>query len=92
MLSRKQTVNKFILGVILIMTVALLPALVAPAQAGCLREWEGCGNCATRAYWRAVRNLDGKGMGDAFVDALDCDIDLFHCIAMAVHHNYVCAV
>ena len=91
MLRRMQTVNRFVLGVFLIMTVALLPALVAPAQAGCLREWEKCGDCATRAYWRAVRNLDLGAAGDAFVDALDCDIDLFHCMAMAVHHTYTCA-
>ena len=92
MFSREQTVSKFVLGAALITTLALLPAFAAPAQAGCLREWEGCGDCARRAYWRAVRNLDLKGVGDAFTDAVDCDIDLFHCISMAVHHTYVCAV
>jgi len=92
MLHQKLTVSRFVLGVLLITTVALLPALVAPAEAGCLREWEGCGECATRAYWRAIRNLDLKGVGEAFTDGVDCDIDLFHCVAMAVHHTYVCAV
>jgi hypothetical protein len=92
MIHGNSTVTRFVLGVLLIATVALMPALAAPAEAGCLREWESCGACATKAYWRAVRNLDGKGAADAFTDAIDCDIDLFHCIAMAVHHNYVCAV
>jgi len=92
MLHGKLTVNKFVLGVLLITTVALLPALAAPAEAGCIREWQGCGECASKAYWRALRRLDPKGAGEAFADAIDCDIDLFHCVAMAVHHNYVCAV
>jgi hypothetical protein len=92
MLHGKLKANKFVLGVLLITTVALLPALAAPAEAGCIREWEGCGVCATRSYWRAIRNLDLKGAGHAFADAIDCDIDMFHCVAMAVHHNYVCAV
>ena len=92
MLHGMLRVNKVILGVMLITTVALLPAFTAPAEAGCLREWEGCGECANRAYWRALRNLDLKGAGEAFTDAIDCDIDLYHCVAMAVHHNYVCAV
>lgn len=92
MLHGKLTVNKFVLGVLLITTVALLPAIAAPAEAGCLREWQGCGECAQRAYWRALSRLDMKGAGEAFVDAIDCDIDLFHCVAMAVHHTYVCAV
>jgi hypothetical protein len=87
MLHGKLTVNRFVLGVLLITTIALLPALVAPAEAGCLREWEGCGGCASKAYWRALRRLDIRGMGDAFTDAVDCDIDLFHCVAMAVDHN-----
>jgi hypothetical protein len=87
-----MTACRLILWITLLTTLALLPALSAPAEAGCLREWQQCGDCAERAFWAAVRRLDPGDAADAWVDALDCDIDLYHCISMAHHHEYICAV
>ena len=65
-------------------------AIAAPAEAGCLREWEACGDCAEQALWKAIFDLDFEGLGDAYVDGLDCHIDLIHCLMFDRHHQYKC--
>lgn len=92
MLYRLLPGSKLIVWVALLATLALLPALAAPAEAGCAREWQKCGDCAERAFWSAVRRLDYGGASDAYVDAVDCDIDFYHCLVFAHHHTYICAV
>lgn len=72
----------------LVMTVA--GAL--PAAAGCLREYGQCGDCAKKAMRDAIWDLDLEGALDAYVDAADCDIDLFHCIVLGQHHSYECGI
>ncbi len=67
---------------------ALTVGLAAPADAGCLTEWGRCGDCAERRLYRALRNRDFGEAVDAYVDAADCDIDLFHCLLYAHHHSY----
>ena len=92
MLYRLLPEKNLFLCVALLTAALLLPTLASSASAGCLREWQDCGECATKAFWRAMGRLDPGGAMDAYVDAVDCDIDLFHCVVLAVHHNYVCAV
>ena len=76
----------------LIAAMAIGFAAPASSQAGCLSEFGDCGDCAEKAMWAAFRGFDIGGMGDAYVDALDCDIDLIHCLLYAHHHTYVCSV
>ena len=61
-----------------------------PAAAGCLKEYGQCGDCAQEAMVDALFDLDVGGAIDAYVDAMDCDIDLFHCILFDSHHDYSC--
>jgi len=65
-------------------------AAAGPASAGCLREYGRCGDCAERAMSAAIWDLDARGVLDAYVDAVDCDIDLLHCILYDSHHSYSC--
>ena len=71
-----------------IAVTALTAGLAAPADAGCLREYGSCGDCAERKLWRAFRSLNFRKAAEAYVDAADCDIDLFHCLLYAHHHKY----
>ena len=81
-----------------VVAMALIAALaigfVAPAssQAGCLREFGDCGDCAQKAMYDAFRGFKLGDMADAYVDALDCEIDLIHCLLYAHHHDYACSV
>ena len=65
---------------------------VAPANAGCLREYGKCGDCARAAMIDAIRGKSIDDAMDAYVDAIDCDIDLMHCILNDSHHSYECGV
>lgn len=60
------------------------------AEAGCLAEFRTCGGCAERRFDRGFWNLDFEEMAYAFEDALDCEIDLIHCIGFGQHHRYRC--
>jgi hypothetical protein len=40
----------------------------------------------------AIRNGSIQDAMDAYVDAIDCDIDLVHCILYDSHHDYKCGV
>ena len=71
-----------------IAVTALTAGLPTPADAGCLREYGRCGDCAKRKLWRAFRNLNFRKATEAYVDGADCDIDLFHCLLYAHHHRY----
>jgi hypothetical protein len=75
-----------------VFVVTLLVSLVGalPASAGCLREYGACGRCARQALIDAIWDLDPSGVGDAWVDGADCDIDLAHCILYDNHHSYEC--
>ncbi len=75
-------------AVMAIAVMALTAGLATSADAGCLREWGQCGDCAERKMWDAIMNLDFGQAADAYVDAADCDIDLFHCLVYADHHDY----
>jgi len=83
--------------IIRITAVAMAVVLVsvagaAPAAAGCLKEYGECGDCAEKALIGAIWDLDLGGMLDAYVDAMDCDIDLAHCLVYDSHHNYECGI
>jgi len=74
--------------------VALAIGLAAPAssQAGCLKEFGECGDCAEAAMLDALRRYDPGDFMDSYVDALDCEIDLIHCLLYAQHHSYNCKI
>lgn len=73
---------------------ALAIGLVAPGAtlAGCLTEFNDCGDCAHKLLFEALRNLRFGDAADAYVYGLDCEIDLVHCLAFAHHHTYECSV
>lgn len=77
---------------IVLATVLGLLSAVAPASAGCLRDYGSCGDCAERAMIDAIWNLSIRDAMDAYVDKIDCDIDLMHCILYDSHHSYGCGV
>jgi len=64
---------------------------VPAAEAGCLSEFRTCGDCAEQRFDNAFWNADFGEMTRAFEDALDCEIDLVHCITFGHHHQYSCA-
>ena len=78
-------------AVIVLLTAAVL-SLPGAAAAGCLKEFGKCGDCAEQALERAFWDLDFGGMADAYVDGIDCDLDLMHCIMWAQHHDYGCGI
>ena len=88
----KLTMNSLRPAVVVLLAVATLVSLPGSAAAGCLREFGDCGDCAEAAMSRAMWSLDLGGMADAYVDAIDCDLDLMHCILWGQHHNYSCAI
>jgi len=84
-------VSTYLLRLTIFALVTVLSAGAAlPASAGCLQEWADCGACAKRHMRQAVWNLNPWGIADAFTEALDCDIDLLHCVLMARGHEYSC--
>ena len=72
--------------------ITILATLTAssPAEAGCMREYDDCGHCARTAMLDAVLDLDLRGLHDAYLDGIDCDIDFVHCLMFAHHHQYEC--
>ncbi len=86
-LIRNTLQRTIVLAVIVVLTSL---AIAAPAEAGCLREWEACGDCAEKALWNAIFDLDFGAMDDAYVDGLDCHIDFIHCVLFDRHHQYRC--
>lgn len=83
--------NRLTLWLALLACGSLAPGLVGQATAGCLREWDACGECVRKAARRAVRDADVGELLWAVVDGIDCDIDLYHCVVLGQHHRYVCA-
>ena len=75
-----------------LLAAVLLIAGASPAFAGCLKEFGECGDCAEKAMVEAVMDLDVGDAIDAYVDAIDCDIDLLHCILYDSHHEYDCGL
>ena len=75
-------------ALVIVATLSLAPA----AYAGCLTEFKFCGDCATKHMYNAMRELDFGGMADAQLEGWDCEIDLFHCVMYAHHHDYTCDV
>jgi len=78
---------------IAVMIVATLGLLLTPTSSraeawGCLLEYRNCGRCAYFLLGRAVVSLDLEGFIEAVLYGLDCDIDLYHCIAYGQHHDY----
>ena len=88
----KHTLMNVRSALALLLVAATMLALPASATAGCLREFGDCGDCAEQALARAFWNLDPGGMADAWVDGIDCDIDLMHCMLWGQHHDYECGI
>jgi len=84
----RSTLQRAIALAIIVVLASLASA--APAEAGCLREWDACGDCAKRALYAALVNLDFEAFEDAYVDGIDCDIDVIHCLMFDRHHTYKC--
>lgn len=76
----------------LLLAAITLLALPGSATAGCLREFGNCGDCAEQALGKAIRDLDIGGIADAYVDGIDCDLDLMHCLVWGHHHTYDCGL
>lgn len=87
----KLASNRLRPAVVALLTATVLSLPVA-ASAGCLKEFGECGDCAEKALERAIWDLDLGGMADAYVDGIDCDIDLMHCLLMGQHHTYSCGI
>ena len=82
--------GKIVRATALLLALALTLTGALPAAAGCLSEYGDCGDCARQAMIDAIWDLDIGGATDAYVDAIDCDIDLMHCILFDSHHQYSC--
>jgi hypothetical protein len=76
----------------ILVAAATVLSLPSSAAAGCLREFGDCGDCAEAALGRAFWSLDLGGVADAWVDGIDCDLDLMHCILWGQHHDYDCGI
>ncbi|MFQ5742071.1 MAG: hypothetical protein ACE5HV_00625 [Acidobacteriota bacterium] len=79
-------------SLIVLVVCTTLSGLTRDARAGCLREWKQCGDCFKQKFNKAARGFDLSGIADAYVDAIDCDIDLFHCLVLGSHHTNPCAL
>lgn len=77
-------------ALVLATVVMMLPA--ADAAAGCLSEYNTCTRCARGALLGAVKGLSPSGVAAANIQLADCSIDLWHCMFLASHHDYACAV
>lgn len=88
----KLPLNSFRPAAVILLITAALVSVPGSASAGCLREFGACGDCAEAAMGRAIWSLDFGGIADAYVDGIDCDLDLMHCILWGAHHNYSCAI
>ncbi len=75
-------------AVMAIAVTVLTAGLAASADAGCLREYGQCGDCAEQKLWDAIIDRDFRAAAEAYVDGADCDIDLFHCLVYDHHHKY----
>ena len=84
------TLRKFRLLLCAVTVLGLLAATPTAALAGCLKEFGDCGDCAESAMLNALSNFDLGGAMDAYVDGIDCDIDLYHCVLIGQHHGYSC--
>ncbi len=76
----------------LLLAAVTLLSFPSSAAAGCLREFGDCGDCAEQALLEAIWSLDPGGVADAWVDGIDCDLDLMHCILWGQHHEYECGL
>ncbi|MCH7825226.1 MAG: hypothetical protein IH849_10525 [Acidobacteria bacterium] len=86
----RNTLQRTIALAVIVVLASL--AIAAPAEAGCAREWEACGDCATKALYAAIFDLDLKALNDAYVDGIDCHIDFIHCLMFGHHHKSKCSV
>ena len=88
----KLPLNSLRPAAVILLVTASLVSLPGTAAAGCLREFGNCGDCAEAALRSAIWSLDLGGIADAYVDGIDCDLDLMHCILWGQHHNYSCSI
>lgn len=58
------------------------------AEAGCFREFRQCADCAKQRANKAWAERDLNEYFDAVADAMDCQVDLYHCIFLGKHHTY----
>lgn len=80
----------FHLALALALGLASVAALPAPVQAGCISEYQQCGDCAKRKSRVALQKRDWRLYFEAVLDGVDCDIDLYHCLFQGRHHRYSC--
>lgn len=89
-MSRISSMTRGIVGA-LVITGAVL-ALPRAAEAGCLIEYDTCASCAQQTMRQAMEDYDLLGIRRANLELWDCAIDLSHCVFLAAHHDYVCAL
>jgi hypothetical protein len=76
----------------LVLAVVMTFASAMPAAAGCLLEYDSCGDCARKHLRDAILGLDVDGLEDAYLEGIDCDIDFVHCLLFGMHHDYGCGI
>lgn len=86
----RNTLQRTVALAIIVVLTSLASA--APAEAGCLREYDACGDCAKKAMYAALWDLDFGALEDAYLDGVDCDIDVIHCLMFGQHHKYKCGI
>lgn len=55
-------------------------------ERGCFQEFQECADCVDRLKRKAIKKRDWQLLQEAFTLALDCNIDLYHCIFLGKHH------
>jgi len=76
----------------LVLAVVITLANAMPAAAGCMVEYDKCGDCARKHLRDAILSLDFGGLEDAYLEGVDCDIDMVHCVMLGMHHDYQCGI
>ena len=66
-------------------------AIATPAAAGCMMEFDDCGECARQMLYDAIWDISLEGIEDAWLYGIDCEIDFVHCLLFAHHHEYDCS-
>jgi hypothetical protein len=62
------------------------------AEAGCMLEFEDCADCAKKMMRAGFKRRDLDLMLDGWGLAVDCEIDLYHCIVLGKHHETRCRI
>lgn len=76
-------------AVLLVLGVSLIPLV---AEAGCMMEFQDCADCAKKMMRTGLRSRNLGLMMDGWGLAVDCEIDLYHCILLGKHHETRCRI